>query len=71
MLQYIANFQPTLREKGQLLLIDRTIDPLVPLLHPINYQVRILLQFNSSQWLKEAAKRFLESTQESKVDERE
>lgn len=52
MLQYIANFQPTLREKGQLLLIDRTIDPLVPLLHPINYQVRILLQFNSSQWLK-------------------
>ena len=52
MLQYIANFQPTLREKGQLLLIDRTIDQLVPLLHPINYQVRILLQFNSSQWLK-------------------
>ena len=52
MLQYIANFQPTLREKGQLLLIDRTIDPLVPLLHPINYQVSILLRFNSSQWLK-------------------
>ena len=34
MLQYIANYQP-----GQLLLVARTFDPLVPLLHPINYQV--------------------------------
>ncbi|KAK8804817.1 hypothetical protein WA171_006783, partial [Blastocystis sp. BT1] len=105
MLQYIANFQPTLREKGQLLLIDRTIDPLVPLLHPINYQPmaedllsigeggefdyrsetsqeirKVLLDDNDRIWnayryehilttissLKEAAKRFLESTQESK-----
>lgn len=38
MLQYIANYQPALREKGQLLLVDRTLDTLVPLLHPINYQ---------------------------------
>ena len=52
MLQYIANFQPTLREKGQLLLIDRTIDPLVPLLHPINYQVGLEVESNDSRWLK-------------------
>ncbi|KAK8819707.1 hypothetical protein WA556_002694 [Blastocystis sp. ATCC 50177/Nand II] len=105
MLQYIANYQPVLREKGQLLLVARTFDPLVPLLHPINYQPmamdllaigeggefeyrsegaseprKVLLNDHDTIWanykyehilntrslLSAAAKRFLESTQESK-----
>ena len=51
-LQFIANYQPVLKEvsvggdgddmqKGQLLLVDRTIDPLIALVHSTSYQVDV------------------------------
>ena len=102
--QYIANFQPNLREKGQLLLVNRTIDPLIPLLHPITYEPmvmdllpvgeggefeyhpdngesrNVLLNSHDKVWeaykyehilttkslLTNAAKKFMDATQESK-----
>ena len=50
-LQYIANYQPVVKEKGQLLLVDRTIDPIIPLIHSTSYQVYgMILCVMNSRW---------------------